>query len=364
MSSAPETSFTLSKRVFSKILDSLDQGVIVVGRDQNLIFLNKYLKKFLNIFNYENLKLQDVLKISASNININLNLICPPFEIQKDGIVFNEDNVFLETFDGHSKVVKLTSYKFLEFTEEEIHCLIVISDNSGQIELEKMKTDFSALSVHSLRTPISIIRNNLDFMKREEFLSKLSFDEKKFVEGLVSGADQLRDLVENMISLTEIQTERIKLNLVSTSIVYLIKQVVEEQKLSAAKKGVGVVFLEPLYNIPNIYVDSIKIYDVITTVVNNAIKFSEKGEVVITLTKDIGYLVIKVSDKGLGISEVGLKNIFNKFYHYKSSPLVMSEGLGISLYMSKKIMEAHLGSIEIDSIEGVGTNVTLKIPTS
>jgi glycosyltransferase involved in cell wall biosynthesis len=89
-------------------------------------------------------------------------------------------------------------------------------------------------------------------------------------------------------------------------------------------------------------------------------KFEAESNLV-KLSKEPNYLKIEIEDKGEGISETGLKFIYNKFYHSKKNPLVMEEGLGIGLYYCKKIIEAHLGTIDIESQKGVGTTVTVKL---
>jgi len=96
-------------------------------------------------------------------------------------------------------------------------------------------------------------------------------------------------------------------------------------------------------------------------IILNSLKHSENSDILVKLSKEPNYLKIEIEDKGEGISETGLKFIYNKFYHSKKNPLVMEEGLGIGLYYCKKIIEAHLGTIDIESQKGVGTTVTVKL---
>lgn len=352
------------KKLLSNIFNSLNEGVILVDKDNQIIFLNLYLKNFLEIYNTENLTIKDVLKITKKDQKVDLELICPPAEIISNGIVYSDKALFIETFKGETKLVKVSTYKYNDFFENNISCLIIISDDTKEQELEKMKIDFASQSVHILRTPVSIIRNNIDFLKRETFQNKLDDKEKEFIKGLSEGADRLQNIVETMISLNEIQNEKIRLISSSTNLFSLTKEVIKELEPLANQKNLKIYLIEPLYEIPNLRIDSLKIFDVIKAIIKNAIKFTSEGSITVTFEKNNNEIILKVTDTGKGIPEIGLKNLFNKFYHYKTSALNMEEGLGIGLYICKKIMEAHSGSIEVKSKISEGTQVLIKFPTS
>lgn len=352
----------MDKKVLSSIFNSLSEGVILTNLEGRIIFLNEYLRKFLDIYNVEDLNLKDVLKLTKKDKIIDLELVCPPSEIVSNGQIFNQDSLFIETFKKETKLVSVKSYRYKEFYESGISCLITISDDSEEQELEKMKIDFASQSVHILRTPVSIIRNNIDFLKRENFQTKLSEQEKEFIKGLSEGADRLQNIVETMISLNDIQNEKIKLLQTSTNLFSLTHQVTKELEQQAYEKKLKIYLIEPLYNLPNLFIDSLKIYDVIKAIVSNAIKFTSEGEITISFGKDDKYIILNVKDTGKGIPPAGLKNIFNKFYHYKTSALNMEQGLGIGLYICKKIIEAHGGSITINSKENFGTDVSIYLP--
>ena len=356
------SSQNLSRKTLSSIFNSLSEGLVLVDSNRRIIFLNDYLQKFLEIYNTEDLLLEDAIKLTRKDQMVDITQVCPELEVQSNGIIFNEKSLFIETSKGETKLVKVASYRYKEFFDNNISCLITISDDTKEQELEKMKIDFASQSVHILRTPVSIIRNNIDFLKREAFQSKLDEKEKEFIKGLSEGADRLQNIVETMISLNEIQNEKIKLILESTSLFSLVREVVKDLTPKANSKNLRIYLIEPLYEIPNIRVDSLKIYDVLSGIVNNAIKFTSEGEITITFEKDAKNIILKVKDTGKGIPEIGLKNIFNKFYHYKTSALNMEEGLGIGLYISKKIIEAHNGSIKVESFNSQGTTVTITLP--
>jgi len=352
------------KKLLSNIFNSLSEGLILVDLNNKIIFLNSYLKDFLQIYNTEDISLSEVLKITKKDQIVDLNLVCPPGEVVKNGIVFTDKALFIETFKGETKLIKINTYKYQEFYENGISCLITISDDTKAQELEKMKIDFSSQSVHVLRTPVSIIRNNIDFLKRENFQSKLDDKEKEFIKGLSNGADRLQNIVETMISLNDIQNEKIKLLISSTNLVSLAREAVKELSNEAINKNLHLLVVEPIYEIPNVRADSLKILDVLKAIIKNAIKFTSEGTITISFEKNINEIIIKITDTGKGIPEIGLKNLFNKFYHYKTSALNMEEGLGIGLYICKKIMEEHGGNIEVKSKEKSGTQVMIKFPNS
>lgn len=343
------------------ILNFMDFGTILLGPENKIIFINSFLQKYLDIYSFEDLDLSNILEVFDGNNLVENNIITGSPEVAKTGLVFHKEPLILKSKSGSNKIVSIKTIKDKDLFEKGITSLIVINDIEEKTELEKMKIDFTSQAVHILRTPLSVIRNNLDFLKRSEGYKSLSEKEIKSISEIEYGTTNLLNLIQNFITINEISDEKIELQLSETNIIGVIETALKELEDVKEKTGNKTLLVTPLYNLPLIKIDSLKMVSVLKGIILNSYKHTSFGEIKIQIFKSGNQIIIEIEDNGEGISETGLKFLFSKFYHSKKDPLAMEEGLGIGLYYCKKVIEAHLGSIEVKSTKGVGTKVTINL---
>lgn len=347
--------------VFKPLLDSLEEGIILLNTSNKIVYINPSLQKLLDVYVYSNLEIEDIFEIFIEDKKIDSNVISGSPEVKINGIIFDKDNLTLATKKNNNLIVSIKTFKSEELDKIGISSYIKIKDSRDKLELEKMKTDFSSQTVHILRTPITIINNSIDLIKNSPEFSSLSQKIKKEIEGIEYGSSELLKLFENLITINEIENEKISLQLSDASINYVLERAVFELEEIKNKTGNDILILNPLYELPRIKIDVLKFITVFKGIITNSLKHTTNGKILIKLSKDQNFLNVQIEDNGEGISETGLRFIFTKFYHIKKNPLVMEQGLGIGLYYCKKIIEAHLGEIEIDSKVGLGTIVKIKL---
>jgi len=343
------------------ILDSLDIGLILIGKDRQVLFINDYLKNYLDVYNTENLYLNDLFEIFIEDKKIDYNAICGHPEAYTNGVVYEREPLILATKKEKTKVVKIKSIKNEILAQKNIANLIIIEDVSSKSELEKMKIDFSSQTVHILRTPLTIIRNNLEFLSNPTNLINLNPKAQENIKSIEYATNELLALVQNLITINEIENEKIEINLSESYLTTIIEAAIKDLEEMKNKTQNSILIINPLYELPKIKVDALKIVSVFKGILTNSLRHTTNSDILINLSKDQKYVIAEIIDKGEGISETGLRFIFNKFYHSKKNPLVMEPGLGIGLYSCKKIIEAHLGEISIESQIGVGTKVRVKL---
>lgn len=225
-----------------------------------------------------------------------------------------------------------------------------------------MKLDFIGMSEHILRTPITIIRGHLHNLFNDETLVKLNEHELSALNKSINSVNELKDLVENLLSLSEISQGRLTLDVIRTSLEELIRTVVNEYENQAKEKGITVTYIPPLYEIPLVKVDIMKVLEVLRNIIGNAIKFTDQGSIDISIQKqEDGMVQVSVKDTGRGIPARNLPHIFSKFYRIKK-PLEMDSSSGLGLFVSKKIIEAHGGDIWVESTENVGSTFHFTFP--
>ena len=204
-------------------------------------------------------------------------------------------------------------------------------------EHDAMEKEFINLAAHELRTPSQSI------VGYSEMLKVLPERNKQYEEAISRNAERLYSLVTNMLSIARIESQTMKLNKtifdLNIKIDYVIKDITQELELQRANK-VGLEF-KPIGKI-NITADKDKIFQVFANLLNNALKFTNQGSIIITAKQKekTNQAVVMIKDSGPGIDPEIIPHLFTKF-KAKSE-----KGLGLGLYISKNIIEAHHGKIE------------------
>jgi signal transduction histidine kinase len=142
----------------------------------------------------------------------------------------------------------------------------------------------------------------------------------------------------------------------------VIQRVVDLMKVEAENKKIDLQFSIPV-EVPLIIADRNSMEGIFTNLISNAIKYTpEKGKVWLTLSEEGGFVKATVSDTGIGIKREDLPRIFDKFYRVKTTDTRQIVGTGLGLSIVKSIVDAHLGSISVESEEGGGTTFTVHFP--
>ena len=171
------------------------------------------------------------------------------------------------------------------------------------------------------------------------------------------------NLVENLLIVSEIEKGNLKINTIKTQVGELVTQVVGEFLNDAAQKGLLVHFTPPIPQPPTIPIDISKVKEVLRALLSNAVAYTQKGSLSVVITDKGMYVQVDVCDTGKGIPENQISHLFTKFFRAKEKALVMENvGKGISLYICKKIINAHGGEIFAQSKVGEGTVISFTLP--
>ncbi|MFX0005166.1 MAG: ATP-binding protein [Promethearchaeota archaeon] len=238
----------------------------------------------------------------------------------------------------------------LNITEKREAERIVLEENKKLLELNKMRKDIITRVSHELKTPLTSIYGASQILIKH-LREKLDDDVMNFVEISHRGAIRLKKLVENLIDASRIETGKLMLKLSVQNISNLVRECVDEMKYLTynRKQSINLKLPEEIY----FYVDKIRLQQVITNILSNAIKNTPKnGSINITLTEKSGYIDIRIKDNGIGLTEKEKEIIFEKFgkiERYGMDLGVDIEGSGLGLYISKEIIESHGGHILVES---------------
>jgi len=225
---------------------------------------------------------------------------------------------------------------------------------------EKLKDEFITIASHNLRTPLTIIKGYLPTLKEK----KLDAEEGEVISHIEKSVEKLNSITESLLNIVSLEDSDKPLKKVEEDIVQILKTIIDNYKSKASEKQINfsLNFSNEKVFIP---LDKIKITQAITNIIDNSIKFNkDNGVVTVDLTALNNEVILCISDTGIGLTPENLHDIFARFHRGTDIYTYDYEGIGLSLYLSKIIIEAHSGRIWVTSKMSEGTNVYISLPRS
>jgi two-component system phosphate regulon sensor histidine kinase PhoR len=245
--------------------------------------------------------------------------------------------------------------------KEVLGTVTVLEDMTYLLELDRMKGDFIAMVSHELRSPISAIVQNINLIL-DGLVGETTEKQRHLLTRAKERSKGLLDLIADLLEIARIDAGVAMQQKEPLQVEEVVRQVVELMEGEARAKGIS---LAPQLDasLPPVLGDKENLEGVFTNLVSNAIKYTpEGGRVHIVVCCEGDYVKTMVQDTGIGISEEDLPQIFDKFARVKSEKTRGIVGTGLGLSIVKNIVDAHLGSIAVESEEGKGTVFTVLLP--
>lgn len=227
-------------------------------------------------------------------------------------------------------------------------------------EIDQMKDEFISMASHELRTPITVIKGYVEMISETE--KNLSDETKEYLSIVNISTERLNSLVEDLLDVSRIEQGRLKMNIQSMDVWPIIEDTVKELKIQADAKKLTLSSVLEQGSSTYINADKDRLKQVLINIIGNSIKYTPSGSVEIKATNRDKKLAIFIKDTGIGMSAKEREGLFNKFYRVKNKKTADVSGTGLGLWITKQIIELMEGTITIDSMEGVGTQVTIEIP--
>lgn len=229
--------------------------------------------------------------------------------------------------------------------------LLLFQDISKALEGEKMQKQFLADASHELKTPIAVIKGMVEILNRDDF-SDLE-TQKDFLCQIEQEVNRLDLLVKDILTLSRLSSSHPLLDRRKINLQELVETAVQSLKKAAAEKGLSIHTSYALKD--SVFCDPMRMRQVVTNLLNNAIKYTDQGRITISLYEEDTNVVIEVSDTGCGLTEEQQEKIWDRFYRVKDDRSRKSGGSGLGLAIVKSIVHAHNGEIEVSSQEHHGT---------
>ncbi len=224
------------------------------------------------------------------------------------------------------------------------------------LELDRIKTEFFTNISHEFRTPLTLIIGPLEKLMDDDQIESV----QREYNLIHKNAKKLLSLINQLLDLSTIDAGKMKLEIEIVDLINFIKGILASFQSLAEDKKIRLEFHSDKESL-ELYIDKDKMEKIISNLLSNALKFSNKnGHISVSVFKKDSKVEISVVDDGIGIAEQDMKNIFNRFYKAKSSSV--QEGTGIGLALVKELVEIHYGTISVKSKINEGTQFHIEIP--
>ncbi|HTG80839.1 MAG TPA: ATP-binding protein, partial [Geobacteraceae bacterium] len=230
----------------------------------------------------------------------------------------------------------------------------VFHDISDLKRLERVRKDFVANVSHELRTPVTVIKGYA-----EALLSGLPETDPeqshRFIETICRHAERLADLITDLLTLSELESGGMALELASLSLEATVRRVASLLERRAQEKGIA-IDITPVLEAPPVLADRRRLEQVLINLLDNAIKYTPANGSVTVSAADAGDMVrIAVTDSGIGIPPKDLPRLFERFYRVDEARSREQGGTGLGLSIVKHIVQLHGGTVAVESTPGKGS---------
>ncbi|MFN3961825.1 MAG: ATP-binding protein, partial [Fimbriimonadaceae bacterium] len=333
--------------------ESISTGLILVSPQEKISQMNSAAR---HIFGIES---EDVLGKSIYDV-IPSEEVC---KFLKDGVngsaqEISEVTVMPQGVERHY-TIQGASVKNEE--GKNLGYVTILNDITDQKNLDRMKSSFVAMASHELRTPLTAIKGFTTTLLMDDDFTRE--EQKEFLSIIEQECDRLRRLIDDLLNTARIESgQSLKPDYSRFALVEMLEKVVMVQRQASTKHHVFGKFNE---NLPETIIgDKDKFDQILTNLLNNAIKYSpEGGDVVVHAFRDGDEIEVWVEDQGIGIPPEHLGKVFEKFHRVNNEDNRKIYGTGLGLFLVKHLVEdVHLGRIWVESEVGKGSFFKFRMP--
>lgn len=321
-----------------RLINAMEDGVLSFNMDLEKQLQNPMAERFLDDISQED---TDVLSKLVNQV------------MQSDETIYHEISTFNKHYVLIISPVKNTTQG------QNNGAVAIIRDMSEEKKIDMMKQQFIANVSHELRTPIQMLQGYTEAILDGIVVEKDDVDE--FLNIILDESKRLNRLVNELINVARIDAGETTLNKEIMDISPLLEKNIQNFKQSAIEHETTLQL--DLQHTKAVAIDYDKIFQVITNLLDNAMRYTKSGDTIkISTYNDTSNLYIKISDTGVGIAKEHINHIFERFYKVDQARTRGKHGTGLGLFIVKAIIEKHHGEISVDSEQGIGTTFTISIP--
>ena len=351
------------------VINAIDDGVLAISKDGNIELINPSAQQIIGWDQGDALGLnwKSVLKLVTSDGKDVEDLDNPIAQSLSKNQPTHNDKLFLLTSSEKRILVSIVSSPV--GTDGE-GIIVVFRDITKEKAEEREQAEFISTASHEMRTPVASIEGYLGLALNP---ATAHIDEKArdFITKAHESAQHLGRLFQDLLDISKVEDGRMKNNPKIINVNEFLKDIFDGLATKADEKQLNYIFmpdivgeskeksLQPIFY-ANIDPDHFR--EVVSNLIENAIKYTPSGEVVVNITGDDKQISVSVKDSGIGIPAEDIPHLFQKFYRVDNSDTREIGGTGLGLYLSRRLAEAMSGNLRVESKYKEGSTFYLEIP--
>jgi len=337
------------RNLSAAILGSMVEGVAVINGAERIVFANPAFAEILDL---------DTPPKPGSGL---LEVVRQTELIEAvRHVLHGEPTVHAEVVTGTLKQRHFASTVTAARAEEAVGAVVVLHDITGLRRLERVRRDFVANVSHELKTPLTAIQGFAETLLGGAIDD--TQNRQRFLEIILDHAQRLARLTDDLLELSQIEADRLKLEIRPLRVEEVIESCLETARVVAAEKEIELRF-EKDRPLPEIAADRRRIAEVLQNLLDNAVQYTpSSGRVTVRTEASDNAVVVTVADTGIGIPQAEQSRIFERFYRVDRARSREAGGTGLGLAIARHLVEAHGGRLWVESEVGRGSQFHFAIP--
>ncbi len=341
----------LLKQVYMKQMESMvrsmPEGVMMFDRFGSIVVINPAAKRYLKLFDQEG---SNRIFTKAEDLEYIIDFLCAGEDCTIKEVEVIGRNIFLR--------FEATTVK--DASGEIIGSVLLIRDITEEKKVDRIKNDFISIVSHELRTPLTTMKEFTSILL-DEIPGKINSKQKEYLGIVKSNMDRLGRIINEILDISKMESGKTQIEREFIDMVEIARMGVKTFNPLASDKGLVLKISVPNKHLIT-YGDKDRLAEVFSNLVHNAIKFTSKGNVTVSLKETDSEIISQVEDTGIGIVPENMSKLFMKFQQFERDSNMQEPGTGLGLAISKHLVELHKGEIWAESEYEKGTKFIFTIP--
>jgi len=353
------TAVNREKKRIDGMLDSAADGILILNPNNSIERTNAAFARMFGLpqDQIQHMKHGEVLQWAKPPHGITLEkAVAGGWPLSPQAHLYVEGDI--KRPNGQSPLpVGITYAPLISSEDTLINTIATVRDITHFRQADELKSEFVSVVSHELKTPVALIKGYVSTLRRKD----VDWDREimdNSLQVIEEEADRLTDLIENLLDASRLQADGMQLKRADIAMEMLVSRLATRFQVQTEEHEIVVDFPE---NFPVIMADELRIEQVVSNLISNAIKYSPGGEIRITGRPHPDEVVICVTDQGPGIATGDLPHIFDRFYRAQETSR-KTKGAGLGLYLARAIVEAHNGRMWADPKTKEGARICFCLP--
>ena len=352
------------------LMSSIGEGVLVVDNSRKIQLFNKSAQTMTGWeeSNAQGIDYRLILKLKDENDADITDENDPILKASREHASTVTRSLTITTEGGRKLAVNLSVSPIYDNNQAITGAIILFRDITSEKDVERQKDEFISTASHEMRTPVAAIEGYLSLALNA---NSAMVDERaaKYLNKAHDAVIHLGDLFKDLLTVTQAEEGSLTENQNAVDLTGLVKSAVDDMQFAAQNKALSLVYqtnsqgaaksIAPIYYIK---ANPERLREVVMNLIDNAIKYTSKGGITVTLTGDDKEATVSITDTGIGIASEDAAHLFQKFYRIDSSATRTIGGTGLGLYLCRTVIELFGGKIWVESKIGQGSSFKFSLP--